>query len=84
MAVHKDYSAKNAIKNLYLKKYGLDKQFEFRLPRLKLDMEAYLNILLKIVGEAFDEGAVVKYKGHELKWPSRNDNKEETDDKGDI
>jgi hypothetical protein len=39
-------------------------------------MEAYLNILLRIVDEAFDEGVVVKYKGHELKWPSRNDKEE--------
>jgi hypothetical protein len=77
--LRKDHSAKNAIKNLYLKKYALDKQFEFRIPRLKLDIEAYLNVLLRIMDEAFDEGAVVKYKGHELKWPTRSD-KEETDE----
>lgn len=77
--IRKDYSAKNAIKNLYLKKYALDKDFEFRIPRLKVDMEAYLNRLLQAVEEAFEEGNVVKYSGHELKWPTRND-KEETDD----
>jgi hypothetical protein len=76
VTIKRDHSAKNAIKNLYLKKYSLDKQFQFKIPRLKLDMEAYLNILLRIVDEAFDEGVVVKYKGHELKWPSRNDKEE--------
>lgn len=77
--IRKDYSAKNAIKNLYLKKYALDKDFEFRIPRLKVDMEAYLHRLLQAVDEAFEEGKVVKYSGHEIKWPTRND-KEETDD----
>ena len=77
--IRKDYSAKNAIKNLYLKKYALDKDFEFRIPRLKLDLEAYLNRLLRAVDEAFEEGNVVKYSGHELKWPTRND-KEDIDD----
>ena len=49
------------------------------MPRLKVDLEAYLHLLLDAVEGAFEEGNVIKYSGHELKWPSRND-KEETDD----
>ncbi|MBC8554981.1 MAG: hypothetical protein H8D23_35660 [Candidatus Brocadiales bacterium] len=71
--IRKDHSAKNAIKNLYLKKYALDKDNEFRIPRLKLDLEAYINRLLRAIDEAFDEGNVVKYTGHEVKWPTRTD-----------
>jgi hypothetical protein len=74
--LRKDHSAKNAIKNLYLKKYALDKDNSFKIPRLKTDIEAYLHRLLDAVDAAFDEGVVVKYKGHELKWPSRNDKEE--------
>ena len=77
--IKKDYSAKNAIKNLYLRKYQIDKQNSFKVPRLKTDIEAYLHLLLDAVEGAFEEGNVIKYSGHELKWPSRND-KDETDD----
>ena len=76
---HKDHSAKNAIKNLYKRKYEIDKQNSFRIPKLKTDIEAYLHLLLDAVNAAFDEGNVVKYKGHELKWYVRQD-KEEMDD----
>jgi hypothetical protein len=79
MTIKKDHSSKNAIKNLYSGKYLLDKDFEFRIPKLKTDVEAYLHRLLNLVEAAFDEGNVVKYKGHELTWASRT-NKEETDD----
>ena len=77
--IRKDHSAKNAIKNLYLKKYHLDKQNAFKVPRLKTDIEAYLHLLLDAVDNAFEEANVVKYSGHELKWPSRTE-KDETDD----
>lgn len=77
--IKKDHSAKNAIKNLYLRKYAIDKQNSFRVPRLKVDLEAYLHLLLDALEVAFEEGNVIKYSGHELKWPSRND-KEESDD----
>lgn len=79
MTIKRDHSAKNAIKNLYLKKYALDKDNSFKIPRLKTDIEAYLHRLLNVVEDAFKEGAVVKYKGHEVKWPTRSD-KDETDD----
>jgi hypothetical protein len=77
--IKKDYSAKNAIKNLYLRKYQIDKQNSFKVPRLKIDIEAYLHLLLDAVENAFEEGNVIKYSGHELKWPSRTD-KEDVDD----
>jgi len=76
---HKDHSAKNAIKNLYKRKYQIDKQNSFRIPKLKTDIEAYLHLLIDAVEAAFKEGNVVKYKGHELKWYTRTD-KEDIDD----
>lgn len=77
MTIRKDHSAKNAMKNLYLKKYELDKRNSFKVPRLKTDIEAYLHLLLTAVEEAFEEGNVVKYSGHELKWST---SKDESDD----
>ena len=76
---HKDHSAKNAIKNLYKKKYEIDKQNSFRIPKLKTDIEAYLHLLIDAVDAAFEEGNVVKYKGHELKWYARYDKDEDID-----
>ena len=70
MSVKKDHSAKNAMKALYLKKYEIDKDFAFKVPRLKVDIEAYLHRILGSVEEAFEMAKVVKYKGHELKWAS--------------
>lgn len=78
MTIRKDHSAKNAVKILYSKKYELDKDFEFRVPKLKTDIEAYLHRLLDAVEEAFTEAKVVKYSGHELRWITKE--KEETDD----
>jgi hypothetical protein len=69
--IRKDHSAKNAIKQLYQKKYELDKRHDFRVPKLKTDIEAYLHLLLDSVDEAFDTANVVRYKGHELKWASQ-------------
>lgn len=80
MTVKRDHSAKNAIKNLYLKKYELDKRNSFKVPRLKTDIEAYLHLLLNALEDAFDEGKVVKYKGHDLRWPTYKDKDEEIDD----
>ena len=74
----KDHAAKNAIRTLYLSKYALDKTYEFKIPRLKVDQEAYLHRLLDMLDEAFETGNVVKYKGHVLKWFSKNDKEEET------
>jgi len=71
MSIRKDHSAKNAIKQLYQKKYELDKRYDFRIPKLKTDIEAYLHILLDSVDDAFEIGKIVKYTGHELKWASQ-------------
>jgi len=71
MGIRKDHSAKNAIRHLYQKKYELDKNWEFKVPRLKTDIEAYLHILLDSVEEAFEIGKIVKYKGHTLRWLSQ-------------
>ena len=76
MTVHQDHSAKNAIRTLYLSKYMLDKTYEFKIPRLKVDLEAYLHRVLDLLDTAFEIGNVVKYSGHVLKWPSKNDKEE--------
>ena len=78
MTVKRDHAAKNAVTTLYLKKYALDKTYAFKIPRLKVDLEAYLNRLLAVLDEAFEIGNVVKYSGHIMKWPSKNDKEEET------
>ena len=75
--LNKDNAAKNAIRTLYLKKYALDKLYEFRIPRLKLDLEAYLHRILDMIDAAFETGNVTKYSGHNMKWPSKNDKEEE-------
>ena len=79
MGIRKDYTAKNALKNLYQRKYAIDKQNSFKISKLKTDVEAYLHLLLDALEEAFDEGNIVRYSGHELKWQRRNE-KEESDD----
>jgi len=53
-----------AIQELYKKLYNLDKQFDFRWPRLKDDLEAYLNILLVIVNDALKKANVKRVVGH--------------------
>lgn len=64
---YKDY---NAIKEFYRKKYELDKHWGFRWPRLKNDVEAYLNYLLQITDELVDNSSVPRVKGHnKLKPP---------------
>lgn len=80
--IRKDHSTKNAVKNMYYKKYQLDKDFGFKVPRLKTDLEAYLHRLLNAVEEALDEAKVTKYKGHQLTWPTYADNskKDNSDD----
>lgn len=59
------FKERNAIYTLYSEKYELDKQFSFRWPRLKDDLEAYLNAILVSVDNAFNEAQVPKIKGHE-------------------
>jgi len=76
MSIKKDHSAKNAMKHLYMRKYNLDKNWDFKVPRLKTDIEAYLHLLLDSIEEAFEIGKVVKYSGHELKWSTYKDGKE--------
>jgi len=68
--MRKNHSSKNAMRMLYQKKYELDKDFDFRVPRLKPDLHAYLHRLLNAVEEAFVTANVTKIKGHELKFPS--------------
>ena len=81
MSVKTDHSAKNAMRALYLKKYELDRRHDFRLPRLKVDVDAYLNILLQAVDAAFDEANVVKFKGHTLSHRGKAEaEKDELDD----
>ena len=80
MAIKKNHSHKNAIKQLYQKKYELDKDFKFKVPRLKTDLHAYLHRLLNAVEEAFETSRVVKYKGHELRFIQDRYNKDEDDD----
>lgn len=77
--IRQDHSFKNAITKLYKRKYEIDKQNSFRIPKLKTDIEAYLHLLLDAVEVAFTDANVVKYKGHELTWYSRYD-KDDTDD----
>ena len=71
--IKRDHSAKNALKILYQKKYELDKDNEFKVPRLKVDIEAYLHRLLDAVEGAFETGSVVKYSGHELRWITKEE-----------
>lgn len=54
----------NAIRFLYEKKYELDKQFGFRWPRLKEDIEAYANILMNTVEQAVDMANHPRIIGH--------------------
>jgi len=77
MTIKQDHSPKNAMKILYTKKYQLDKDFGFRVPKLKVDLEAYLHRLLDSVEEAFETANIVKYSGHTLKWGNVE---KETDD----
>ena len=75
--MNKDHAGKNAIRTLYLSKYALDKTYEFKIPRLKVDQEAYLHRLLDMLDEAFTTGEVVKYSGHIMRWPSKNDKEDD-------
>jgi len=76
-----DHSNKNALRQLYQRKYELDKDFSFKVPRLKTDLHAYLHRLLNAVEEAFTtSNDVVKYKGHELRFIQDRYNKDEDDD----
>ena len=70
-------AGKNAMRTLYLSKYALDKTYEFKIPRLKVDQEAYLHRLLDMLDEAFETGNVVKYEGHVMRWPSKNDKEDD-------
>ena len=76
MTIRKDHSGKKAMKHLYMRKYNLDKNWDFKVPRLKVDIEAYLHILLDSIEEAFEIGNVVKYSGHELNWFTYKDSTE--------
>jgi len=65
MADRKLIKKHNAIKYMYERKYELDKQFEFTWPKRKDDFEAYLNILLNVLDEAFNIAEQPRIKGHE-------------------
>ncbi len=54
-----------ALKNLYDGLYKLDKRYEFRWPRLKEDLEAYMNALLVLVNKAIEESSINKIVGHD-------------------
>ena len=77
--MQRDYSKHNALKILYQKKYELDKQWDFKYPRLKNDLEAYVNVLAQIIEEAFETGQINKIKGHEMRYRKRD---EKDDDEG--
>ncbi|MCF8012496.1 MAG: hypothetical protein K9L56_14585 [Clostridiales bacterium] len=49
---------------MYNEKYELDKRFSFRWPRLKKDLEAYLNQLLQIVDRSIETSEYPRVKGH--------------------
>jgi hypothetical protein len=74
---HKNY---NAIKTLYDKIYNLDRQWEFKHPSTmkKLDLQAYMNVLLQAINEAIDTAKISRIKGHELKV--REDKEDESND----
>ena len=65
MADRKLIKKHNAIKYMYERKYELDKQFEFTWPKRKDDFEAYLNILLNVLDEAFNIAEQPRIKGHD-------------------
>jgi hypothetical protein len=44
----------------------------------KLDLQAYMNVLLQAINEAFDTAKISRIKGHELKV--REDKEDESND----
>ena len=70
--------AYNAVKVMYSKTYELDKEFNFRIPQTKKDLQVYVNKLRAILEEAFDTAQVNKMVGHEIK-DAKNDNNNETE-----
>lgn len=60
-------SAYNAVKIMYNKTYELDKEFNFRIPQTKKELQVYVNKLRAILEEAFDTAQVNKMAGHEIK-----------------
>ena len=55
-----------AMRILYSKIYDLDKEFSFRLPQKKADMQKYTTKMRNIVEEALDIADISKIVGHEF------------------
>jgi len=79
--MNKSKKEHNAIKYLYQRKYDLDKQFSFTWPKKKEDFEAYLNIILHVLDEAFTIADHPRIKGHEgLVYRPENKKKKTVED----
>jgi len=60
-----------AMRRLYDRVYELDKEFSFRSPDKKAELQWYYNKVHSHLWDAFEEAGVSKVHGHEVK-PKQN------------